>query len=157
VLSIDGNATGSWFPPAVAANLPVGLALVRPFVCVRVELPWIDVASASVLAEEPHGAPVVDCSGRLVGLLPAAAIERAFRNAPADSFASAADCTVSAASIEETESLGSAFTMMGMRRLRELTVIDDGGIVVGVLRDVDALRFVAHVARTGQRPSECAV
>ena len=69
------------------------------------------------------------------------------------SLASAADHAVSAPSVGETESLSNAFTMMGLRRVRELTVIDEDRLVVGTLRDPDALRFVAHVARTGKRPA----
>jgi hypothetical protein len=33
-------------------------------------------------------------------------------------------------------------------------VVGEGQRVVGVLRDVDALRFVAHVARTAKRPTQ---
>jgi hypothetical protein len=42
---------------------------------------------------------------------------------------------------------------MCARRARELVIVGDEGEVVGLLRDVDAMRFVAHVTRTGTRPA----
>jgi CBS-domain-containing membrane protein len=54
--------------------------------------------------------------------------------------------------VYERASLGEAFAIMGRHRMRELVVVDDGGVVVGKLGDVEALHFVAHVARTGSRP-----
>jgi CBS domain-containing protein len=152
VLPIARNPIGSSFPPAVAAALPVGLALVGPVVCVQDELPWAGVARSPVLSESLSGVPVVNGAGALVGLLPAASIALAGWNAAAPQTSFVADHAMSAATIHEVESLGDAFAKMGQCRLRELTVISDGLAVVGILRDLDALRFVAHVARTGARP-----
>jgi hypothetical protein len=157
ILPIAGNATDTSFPPAVAAALPVGLALVRSIVCAEDNLPWVELARERMLTGSPCDVPIVDRGGALVGILPAAAMALAGRDAPVDRVASVADLTVSSASVHETESLGAAFAAMGVRHVRELTVVGDGLLVVGVLRDVDALRFVAYVARTGNRPaSECA-
>jgi CBS domain-containing protein len=123
----------------------------RPVVCVQDELPWAGVARSPVLSESLSAVPVVNGAGALVGLLPAASIALAGWSAAHPS--SVADYAMSAATIHEVESLGDAFAKMSQCRLRELTVISDGLAVVGILRDLDALRFVAHVARTGARPS----
>jgi hypothetical protein len=55
--------------------------------------------------------------------------------------------------VDEGASLGDAFGAMTARHARELTVVGPDRDVVGTLRDVDALRFVAYVARTGMRPA----
>jgi hypothetical protein len=156
-LPIAGNATAPSFPPTVAASLPVGLALVRRVVCVQDDLPWIEIVRAPMLPGGPCSVPVVDRRGAFVGLLPAMAIALAGRSLSVDRLSSVADRAVSAASVHECESLSAAFSAMSVRRARELTVVSDGRLVVGVLRDLDALHFVAHVARTGSRPApECA-
>lgn len=151
VFPIPGNAKDLSFPPAAAAALPVGLALARPVVCVEDCLPWVEAARTPLLPESPYGVPIVDRMGALVGLLPPTAL--ASVGWPRDRLASVADHAVFAVSVDERESLGDAFTKMGMRRMREVTVVGRGRRVVGVLRDVDALHFVAQVARTGTRPA----
>jgi len=152
-LPIAGYGAVPSFPPAVAAALPVGLALGRQVVCLEDDLPWVDLTRALVLPAGPYGVPVVDHGGALVGILPATAIAHAEWGASRDGVVCVADRAVSAASVHETESLSDAFTTMSVRRARELIVVSDGLQVVGVLRDVDALRFVAHIARTGSRPA----
>jgi len=153
VFPIAGNANDLSFPPAAAAALPVGMALVRPVVCVEDSLPWVEAARTTLLPEGPYGVPIVERGGALVGLLPPAALAPGSGDWPVDPVGSVAGHAVSAVSVHESESLGQAFATMGMRRMREVTVVGDGRIVVGVLRDVDALHFVAHVARTGKRPA----
>jgi CBS domain-containing protein len=149
LLPIGGGLTA--FPPDVAATLPVGLALWGPVVCVQGDLPLVDLPRALTLARNAGGVPVVDRVGALVGILPAAEI--AAGGTALDRLASVADRAVAAASVHETESLGRAFGTMGARHVREVTVIGDDLAVVGVLRDLDALRFVAYVSRTGTRPA----
>jgi CBS domain-containing protein len=55
-------------------------------------------------------------------------------------------------SVDEGESLGAAFATMTARHARELPVVGEGRAYVGAVRDIDALRFVAYVSRTGLRP-----
>jgi len=156
-LPISGSATDSRFPPDVAAALRVGVALARPVVCCEDSLPWIDGTRVSALRESSGAVPVVDRAGALLGILPAAAMASAGRGAIDDGVVSVADRAVSAVSVHERESLSSAFATMGSRRAREVTVVGDGHVVVGVLSDLDALHFVAHVVRTGMRPvARCA-
>ncbi len=152
------NDTVSNFPPAAAAVLPVGLALARPVVCVDGRLPLVALARTPILWRSSSVIPIVDHDGRLTSFLPKigmalAALPGGLVNGPVF----VADCAVSALSVHETASLHEAFAMMGRHRLREVTVVSDGGVVVGRLHDVDALHFVAQVARTRTRPAlDCA-
>lgn len=134
----------------VAASLPVGLALTRAITSVRYDAP-LDVAM-QVLTTEPSafGLPVVDESGRFIGLLTRASAALALTDGSQARVAGRMAVPTSA--IDERASLDDAFAMMTQRRARELTVISESGQVVGTLRDVDALRFVAYVSRTGLRP-----
>jgi CBS domain-containing protein len=153
LLPATEEPSDSGLPPAVASALPVGLALARSLVCVRDDLPWVQLARVPSLTASTSAVPVVDCGGAFVGLLPATEIARAVREGPGDPAACVSDRATSVVPLHETQSLGGAFAAMGARRARELPVVADGGSVVGVLRDLDALRFVAHMARTGSRPA----
>src|ERR1700690_2471106 len=51
------NSGVAMFPPAVAAALPVGLALARPVVCAVEHLPWVAVARTPILRDSPGGVP----------------------------------------------------------------------------------------------------
>ena len=150
ILPVLGNEVR--FPPAVAAALPVGLALVRPVVCFEDTLPWSEAERAPWLDASRYGVPIVDHAGALVGLLPSTQGAVAVGSWPGGA-ASVGDHAVSAVSVDEGESLGEAFALMGRHRVREVTAVGEGLRVVGVLRDVDALRFVAYVARSGGLPA----
>jgi CBS domain-containing protein len=136
----------------VAASLPVGLALTRPVLCVRDDVPLRAAARVLHTKSVPVAAPVVDARGRLVGLLPRWTAQLGLDAGFADSIAMdhAREPTLC---VEERETLGAAFTTMGARHVRELVVLGDDRQVVGTLCDIDALRFVAHIARTGLRPA----
>ena len=146
------NGAVSSFAPAAAAVLPVGLALTQSVVCVEGKLPWVAVARTPILCKSPSSIPVVDPDGRFMFLLSKELIALANRGGQVDGELTVADCAVFAIAVYESASLGEAFALMGRHRVRELTVVGDGGVVVGKLKDVDALHFVAHVARTGARP-----
>ncbi len=147
------NSAVSSFPPAAAAVLPVGLVLARPVVCVDGSLPWEAVARTPVLLGSPGGVPVLDREGKLVLFLPRTTLALAGRSRLAGGPVSVADLAVTALAVHESASLRDAFAVMGRHRVREVTVVGDGGLVVGRLLDVDALHFVAHFARTGTRPA----
>jgi CBS domain-containing protein len=152
ILSVVDEGEGSGFPPAVAASLPVGLALVQSLVCVEEGLSCVEMERTPILRGSRASVPVVDHAGALVGVLPAPDAAPGGHRALPEPLVSVAQCAVSVASVHEAESLGDAFVRMGAHHARELPVVGDGRRVVGVLRDVEALRFVAYVARTGQRP-----
>jgi hypothetical protein len=136
----------------IAASLPVGLALTQTVTCVRYDVP-LEVAMRA-LADEPSafGLPVVDEHGRFVGLLARAAVTLALTDPDTSSTSVAGTMAVPMSAIDERTSLDDAFAAMTQRRARELTVLGEGREVVGTLRDVGALRFVAYVSRTGLRP-----
>jgi hypothetical protein len=131
----------------VAALLPVGLSLVRPIVCLSHDA-LLRVASR-VLALEPctGGIAVVDERHRFLGTLARSKIALA----PHDQAVSM-HATRRKDAVEEGASLAAAFGTMAATHVRELIVLGDGGTMVGVVLDIDALRFVAHVSRTGLRP-----
>jgi CBS domain-containing protein len=141
------------FPPAVAAALPVGLALEQSVACVEEDLPWVDAMRVPILRGGLSSIPVVDHGGSLLGILRAPGIPLAVAGAAPDPRWCVADRAQSLGSVHEAESLGDAFAAMGARHARELPVVGEGRLLVGMLRDVDALRFVAHLARTGKRPA----
>jgi CBS domain-containing protein len=134
----------------LAASLPTGLSLARPVVCVAYDASLSVAARALAMEPSAYGVAVVGDGDRLVGILPRATAALALLGASAQSVAE--HMTVEWCSVEEGESLGAAFTTMTTRRAREITVVSDAREVVGTLRDIDALRFLAYVSRTGQRP-----
>ena len=135
---------------SVAAMLPVGLSLVRPIVCVAYDAPLRVAARALEMTGSAFGVAVVEGEGRLVGILPRATATLARLRSAADAVAE--HMAVEWSVVDESESLGAAFGTMTARRARELSVVGEGRAVVGTLRDIDALRFVSYVSRTGLRP-----
>lgn len=134
----------------VAATLPVGLSIVRTIVCVAHDAPLSVAMRALATERSAYGVAVVDESDRFMGMLGRATASFASLHSEGDP---AADhMTTARCSVHERESLGNAFAAMTARHARELTVLSEDGVLVGVLRDIDALRFVSFVSRTGQRP-----
>jgi predicted transcriptional regulator len=134
----------------VAATLPVGLSLARPVVCVAYDAPLRVAAHALVMEPSAYGVAVVDDVGRLVGILPRATATLALLRSAAD--AATEHMSIDWCAVDESDTLGEAFGTMTARRARELSVVGEGRAVVGTLRDIDALRFVSYVSRTGLRP-----
>ena len=133
------------------AELPVGIVLTRAFLCVEYDVPFR--TAARLLDAEPNalGLAVVDSDARFVGLLPRASVALALADSN-DAVGVAGHMAYATWCIREDTSLHDAFEVMASRHAREVTVVDAERRVVGTLRDVDALRFVAYVSRTGLRP-----
>jgi predicted transcriptional regulator len=146
----DGDRLEGTGVTRVAAILPVGLSLVRPVVCISSDAP-LRVAMRT-LAREPsiYGIAVVDEQQRFVGMLSRAKVTLAVVHASDD--VTEAHAITDWGSIDEGASFGAAFGAMAATHARELIVLGDKRTFVGVVHDVDALRFVAHVSRTGLRP-----
>jgi hypothetical protein len=134
----------------LAAALPIGMSLMRRVVSVAHDAPLRVAALALDMEASAYGVPVVDDERRLVGILPRAAAALALLRGTADTAADHMNVDWSA--VCESHSLGSGFERMTQRRARELSVVTLEGAVVGTLRDIDALRFVSFVSRTGMRP-----
>jgi len=134
----------------VAAMLPVGLSIVRTVVCIAHDAPLSVAMRALAMDRSAYGVAVVDENDRFMGTLGRTTASRAYLHSESDR---AADhLTAAWCSVHERESLGNAFAAMTAKHAREITVLSEDGVLVGVLRDVDALRFVSFVSRTGQRP-----
>jgi predicted transcriptional regulator len=135
----------------LATRLPVGLSLSRTSVCVAYDAPLRIAVRALETETSAYGVPVVDERWRIVGILPRARVALALLEAQRDTTAElmASDWCA----IEEDRSFHGAFETMSARHARELAVVNEHRVLVGTLRDIDALLFVAHVARTGLRPS----
>jgi predicted transcriptional regulator len=119
-------------------------------VCVANDTTLTVAARALDMEASAYGVAVVDQEERFVGILPRARAALAllqYRGSTATGHVTSGACTV-----DERQSVGVAFATMTARHRRELVVTGDGGTVVGVVRDIDALRFVCHVARMGCRP-----
>ncbi|HTQ42100.1 MAG TPA: CBS domain-containing protein [Polyangiaceae bacterium] len=129
--------------------LPVGLSIARTVVCVAHDAPPSVAMRALAMESSAHGVAVVDESDRFMGMLSRTTVSLAYLH----SGSRAADHVTAAwCSVHERESLGNAFAAMTAKHAREIAVLSEDGVLVGVLRDIDALRFVSFVSRTGQRP-----
>ena len=146
----DGERLQGATVTRVAAILPVGLSLVRPAVCLTSDAPLRVAVSALARESIASGIAVVDEQQRLVGVLPRAKVSLALVDSIDD--VAAAHITADWRSIAESASFGAAFGTMAATHARELIVLGPDRTFVGVVRDIDALRFVAHVSRTGLRP-----
>ncbi len=134
----------------VAAVVPVGVSLVRPVVCIAYDAPLRAAARALTPESLAWGIAVVDEQQRFLGMVPRGRLPLALGKWSDD--AAAAYMTVDRGSVDESASLGEAFGTMAASHARELPVLGEGRRFAGVVRDVEALRFVAHVSRTGLRP-----
>ena len=130
--------------------LPVGLSIVRTVVCVAHDAPLSVAMRALAVERSAYGVAVVDENDRFMGILGRTTASRACLHSESD--LAADHLTAPWCSVHERESLGNAFVAMTAKHAREIAVLSEDGVLVGVLRDVDALRFVSFVSRTGQRP-----
>jgi len=137
---------------AIASQLPVGLALSRPVLCVSYDVTLRTAARLLEREPSPFGLAVVAGDGAFIGVLARARVALALAKAGGQDAAVAGSMVFASAFVSERATLDDAFAAMTRRRARELLVLGEDREVTGVLRDVDALRFVAHVARTGLRP-----
>jgi predicted transcriptional regulator len=96
--------------------------------------------------------PVVDHGGGLLGLLARGAATLGLMTS-GGARTVFEHMVVDVPAVDENDSLGRALRLLAARHARELTVTSATGEVVGMLRDVDAMHIVAHVSRTGTRPS----
>jgi CBS domain-containing protein len=152
VASLSATSTGAspGMAAVVVSSLPIGLAMAREVTCLAPDLPLRQVSTVVPVDPTSFGVPVVDDEGGLLGLLPRASVTIGLPGSSRELVG--ARMTSPALLAHEQETLGVAFREMCSRRARELVIIGDQGQVVGVLRDVDAMRFVAYVTRTGTRP-----
>lgn len=134
----------------VAALLPVGLSLVQPVICVSHDTPLRVASRVLVLEPCTGGIAVVDGQRRFLGTLPQAKLSLALAHPDEKA---ATHVTDGKRCVDEHDSFGAAFGTMAATHARELIVLGEDRTFAGVLRDVDALRFVAHVSRTGLRPA----
>jgi hypothetical protein len=134
----------------VAAALPLGLSLFRPAFCVMYDAPLTIAMRALAMESSAYGVAIVDEQQRLVGMLPRAKAALALIRAAGE--VAVEHMVAEWGSIDESQSLSAAFATMTGQHARELTVVGEGRMFVGLVRDIDALRFVAYVSRTGLRP-----
>jgi len=128
-------------PDASTALTPVGAVALPRVVCVRADVP-VTLVLRLVGPEGLAGLPVVDDEGRLLGALrPAAELAQRGRHelTTALSFMRRADEAVC-----EDEPLWAAVRSMARGHLRVVPIVTRDGVVSGLLRDVDALRWLAR-------------
>lgn len=147
--ALDGERLQGTEVTRLAAMLPVGLSLVRPSVCVSRDAPMRVALCAPAIESNVYRIAVVDDQQRFIGML--ARTNAGFARAHS-SDAPVGAHVIEPGSVHEGGSLGAAFGTMASTHARELVVLGQGRTFSGVVRDVDALRFVAHVSRTGLRP-----
>ena len=119
----------------------VGQVMAERHVCALPEAPAVEIARA--LAAEPgRPAVLVDDGDRLVGMVDA--------GAPASSPAQVPAVCLGrpTASVRESAPLSEAVDCMVKRHTRFLPVVRDDERVVGVLADIDALRWIASRRRS---------
>ena len=120
----------------------MGAGLSRPFVCFAQDAPLTLVARYLDTTSTAFGFPVVDARGRLVGTLGRA------RAALALASSRGADHRVGPMAlpsrvVSERESIAVTLSSMRERGGQELMVLGEDEALVGVLRDIDALRMEA--------------
>jgi CBS domain-containing protein len=149
--------------------------MTRDVVCMRPELD-LEVAAEVFASCGLNGVPIVDDSGRPIGVLSKSDLLRELgpsactgdlEEGPADE-----DCepearratrgTIAhamapvAMTLPESASIGHAAAVMAQARIHRLPVIDDGGHIVGIVSALDVLRWLAsesgyEVPRTAKR------
>lgn len=123
----------------------VGEVLTRRHLCVLADVPAGRIAA--ILSEAPAPAVVVvDGSGQFVRLVPAQTVV----SSPADELAR--QLPGDGACVAESASLADAIAEMARTHVRFLAVTGTGERVVGVLGDIDALRWVASHRPDERRP-----
>jgi CBS domain-containing protein len=126
----------------IGGDVCIAEAMSHDAVCIGADA----LAKRVACALERAGAPValvVDGAGRLLGLVEAADAAESHRPVTARHLARRIN------SVSESAPLAHAVDRMVHERARALPVVDDVGNVVGILTDLDALRWVA--GRNGQR------
>lgn len=127
--------------PRVGGGASTGEAMGTVTVCARVETP-AGVVAGALARERVLAAIVEDEWGRLAGI-----VER-----PEAEAAPPTECLHGivrvVTPVHEATPLASVIARMVHERARALPVVDDEGRPVGLLSDLDALRWVRHSSRT---------
>ncbi len=137
---------------ALVATLvtPVAEAVPPEFACVARDAPLAAARGALERDVTAFGLPVVDERGGLVGILGRA--RAMLMGTSARSASWSLDALVAPiATVSERASLAETFASMRERGTREMAVVGEDRVLVGVLRDIDALRAIASSRRTSER------
>ncbi len=127
-------------------SMPVGRALTRPFVCLAEDALVVTVARFFESESTAFGLPVVDGRGRLVGTLARATAALALAGSRRGRVVG--EMLVPSRVVSERASVAATFASMRERSAQEIAVLGDDRALVGVLRDIDALRILARSARS---------
>lgn len=126
----------------VLEGLAVGEVMDTHFVTLT-EATTLDEAAAELMARRSHGLPVVDDTGRLVGILTVQDIERVQTNSDDPHALTVGDaCTRELLVAYADESMGDALRRMSTRDIGRLPVVarDDPHRLLGVLRRTNIIR-----------------
>jgi CBS domain-containing protein len=135
----DGPGPIDDAPPAVNVDGPAGAAPLPKLLCVRDDVPSMEVARLLSDGDVPF-VLVVDAEGRAIGtvwatadLVPVEALARDLMTMPVIA--------------SETTSVRDALLQMAGAHLRAISIVTSDGAPVGLLRDVDALQMWTSLRR----------
>ncbi len=129
---------------AAVPPVEVGAIATRNPITVRPD-DEIRVVAALLTSRRIKGVPVVDDSGRLVGIITQADIVRALAEGKTD--ARVRDYMSSPViTIREDEDLLKAIRVMSERGIGRLVVVDEAGRLVGIVTRTDILKYIAGLA-----------
>ncbi len=140
----EGASNGLFYGahPA-AARIAAGVSSGRIVVCVQNDVPLIVAAGAIDSRRGCVALPVVDDQGVYLGTMRSVV---APPRGPGSLFLTAADAMVPGVAVRESDHLDDAIGTMTSHHLREVPIIDGKRRVVGVLTDLELLRWVARGA-----------
>lgn len=156
--SLEGDASARdcatpsilYGPEAAAARVPAGAASSQIIVCIQARAPLEVVRRAIAFERRWFAFPVVDEQGVLLGTVPNDAVGAACEHA-AESLLPVSDAMLPAVAVRESDHLGDAISAMTSHHLRVLPIVDRDRRVMGILSDLDLLRWVARGAPAGWR------
>lgn len=133
--AIECDDTSGVNTPNDAASEPVGALLKGTVVCVAEDATLSEVVEDMVnLGLED--APVIDAEGRYYGVIRESGLVGMAKDDVAR------DALIRAAAVSENDTVYDAVVHMARTHQREIPVLSAEGVVIGVLRDVDAIRWL---------------
>ncbi len=137
VASIDCDDTSGVMVPEDVESEPVG-ALLRGNVCCIPDDATLQDVTEGLVSIGMDDAPVVDPDGRYFGVIRDSGLVGARKGDVVK------DVLTRAAAVSENDTVYEAVVRMARTHQRDIPVLSGDGVVVGVLRDVDAIRWLTQ-------------
>jgi len=137
----DGNSPATLTIAQLSAGVAVGEAMARRVVCVDQDTS-VRLTQQAMAAEGAVALAVVSAAGELVGIVERKKLAPVPPIALPISMAGIVDPPATA--LNESEPLRAAVTALTTERARWLPVVNAGGTLIGVINDLDVLRWMVR-------------